>query len=324
MGSDGSGGRDPRGGGAGGGGGGGPQGFETAAQQFGTGDDGSQYFVIFGFDGEILATSQPAAFVPDPGPTMNPPAPGLSHSRQRGEWREAYTYGPFGTRLVVGKSIAPEQSQLRSAALYLGATSAGVLLLGLAGGWFLSRRAVKPIRVITSVARDISASNLSRRIDTVGIQSELGMLATVLNATFARLEAAFAQQVQFTADASHELRTPLAVIHTHAQLALSRERTAEEYKKTLATCLRASTRMKALVDSLLLLASADAGNLSLDPQPHGFAGCRGGLRGQLVAQPLGRRKQHHDSHPDRQRGIDRRCHAHLPGGDQSPDQRHPL
>jgi heavy metal sensor kinase len=87
-----------------------------------------------------------------------------------------------------------------------------------------------------------------------------------MNDMFARLESSFQQQVRFTADASHELRTPLSVIHTHAQLALSRDRSADEYKRTIATVLRASGRMKGLVDSLLLLAGADAGRLSIERQ----------------------------------------------------------
>ena len=76
-------------------------------------------------------------------------------------------------------------------------------------------------------------ARLSRRIDVASEKSELGALAGVLNNTFARLESAFQHQVRFTADASHELRTPLSVIHTHAQLALSRERSAEDNRKTI-------------------------------------------------------------------------------------------
>jgi heavy metal sensor kinase len=187
--------------------------------------------------------------------------------RTRGTNREAVRYGPFFTRLVVGKSLEPEYAELRRLAWLLAAAGAGVLVMGLAGGWVLSKRAVRPIGKITRVAEEVSASSLSQRIEMKEIPSEFASLASVLNDTFARLEAAFAQQVRFTADASHELRTPLSVIHTHAQLALSRERSAEEYKNTIATCLRASNRMKSLVDSLLLLASADAGRLTLDPQP---------------------------------------------------------
>ena len=167
--------------------------------------------------------------------------------------------------MLVGKSMLPDLAELHRSAWLLAGAGAAVLLLGLAGGWVLSLRAVRPIGAMTRAAQEISATNLSRRIDVAGTQSELGTLGAVLNDTFARLESAFEQQVRFTADASHELRTPLSVIHTHTQLALSRERSAQEYRKTIETCLRASDRMKGLVDSLLVLAKADAGRLSLDP-----------------------------------------------------------
>ena len=83
----------------------------------------------------------------------------------------------------------------------------------------------------------------------------------MLNETFSRLQAAFERQSQFTADASHELRTPLAVIHSHVELALSKPRSTEEYRETLSACARATARMAALVDGLLTLARADAGQL---------------------------------------------------------------
>src|SRR5262249_29285124 len=111
----------------------------------------------------------------------------------------------------------------------------------------------------------------------------------ILNDTFARLDGAFQQQVRFTADASHELRTPLAVIHAHTQLALSKERTAEEYRKTIETCSRASGRMRSLVDSLLVLAKADAGRLTLERAPMELAG----FAQDFIAmfQPLAQEKQ---------------------------------
>jgi two-component system, OmpR family, sensor kinase len=84
-------------------------------------------------------------------------------------------------------------------------------------------------------------------------------LAGVLNSTFARLEAAFAQQAQFTSDASHELRTPVSVILTQTQTALSRERPSSEYREALEACERAARRMRNLTESLLQLARLDAG-----------------------------------------------------------------
>jgi heavy metal sensor kinase len=141
----------------------------------------------------------------------------------------------------------------------LSGTGVAVLAIGLIGGWWTSRRIVRPIASIAATASRISADNLSERIDPQRVDNELAELANVLNGTFERLQAAFDQQTQFTADASHELRTPLAVIRSQAELALSRQRSPEEYQEALRTCLRATARMADLVDGLLTLARTDAG-----------------------------------------------------------------
>ena len=120
-------------------------------------------------------------------------------------------------------------------------------------------RAIRPIADITDAAQKISTGDLSQRISTTDHTSELGELATTLNTTFARLEASFAQQAQFTSDAAHELRTPVSVILTQAQSTLRKERTVAEYKETLEACERAATRMRRLTESLLQLARLDAG-----------------------------------------------------------------
>jgi two-component system, OmpR family, sensor kinase len=236
-----------------------------------SGEPDALYFIVWGKNDEVIkkSSSVPAELETAPPPRQSPgfEAVEVPVVRERNDLREAYTYGPFLTRLLVGRSIVRERAEQHNLALLLATSGAGVLVIGLAGGWFLSARAVRPIQAIASAAQEISASNLSRRIDVDDAKSELGTLARVLNDMFARLDGAFQQQVRFTADASHELRTPLSVIHTHSQLALSRDRSAEEYRQTIATCLRASNRMKSLVDSLLILAGADAGRLSLNRQP---------------------------------------------------------
>jgi signal transduction histidine kinase len=84
---------------------------------------------------------------------------------------------------------------------------------------------------------------------------------------FARLQEEFSRQTRFTADASHELRTPVALLHSQIELALKRERSPEEYREALETCLRASGRMRALLDGLTTLARADAGKLTLALRP---------------------------------------------------------
>lgn len=132
-------------------------------------------------------------------------------------------------------------------------------MLGLWGGWLLAGRALRPVEVIGAAASRISAGNLAERIDIAETDSELGRLATVLNSTFARLEASFATQQQFVADASHELRTPIAVLIAEAQATLVRPRGAGEYRATLDTCLETAQRMRRLTEQLLQLARLDTG-----------------------------------------------------------------
>jgi two-component system OmpR family sensor kinase len=123
---------------------------------------------------------------------------------------------------------------------------------------------IRPIEEISATAADISLSNLSRRIDVIGTETELTGLARTLNQMFDRIESAFSQQVRFTADASHELRTPVAVILSHAELALDKPRPFEELRETIETCRRSALRMRSLIESLLTLARFDSGEVKIE------------------------------------------------------------
>ena len=174
-------------------------------------------------------------------------------------YRETADMLPSGELIWVSCSIAPELKELHRTALNLIAVGGLIMLVGLAGGWWLVGRAIRPIEDISAAAVKISAGDLSQRINVAEAESELGRLAAVLNSTFARLEAAFAQQKQFASDAAHELRTPVSVMLTQTQTALNRERSAAEYRETLEACQRAAQRMRRLTESLLELARLDAG-----------------------------------------------------------------
>jgi heavy metal sensor kinase len=99
-------------------------------------------------------------------------------------------------------------------------------------------------------------------------EDELGRLAKAFNDLLARLEAALATQRQFMADAAHELRTPVSVARTAAEVALSRERRAEdEYRDALAVVDDQMRRLARIVEDMFLLARADAVGLPLQPGP---------------------------------------------------------
>ncbi len=178
--------------------------------------------------------------------------------RQRDSYREAWAPGAPGTLVLVGRNIKQDMQGLSVTGWWIGGSGAIAWLLGLGGGWLLSRGSTKPIEAISKVASDISERNLAGRIDTATMDVEFAGLSKTLNSSFARLQTAFERQRQFTADASHELRTPLSVLQTHQQLALSKPRTEKEYRETLQTCERAVERMNSLVDSLLMLARVDS------------------------------------------------------------------
>lgn len=214
------------------------------------------YFVIWADDGTQLMASTSEVQVPAPD-ADSPSFFGPQSIRNRGYFREALGVGPQGLNVVVGRMIRADLRDLRALPLILGSIGCATLLLGVVGGWFLSRDSVRPIEQISVVASTISEQDLSQRIDVAEMDSEFGQLSETLNNTFERLEHAFSQQLKFTADASHELRTPLAVIRMHHQLALSKVRTPAEYQEAIGICQRQASRMTTLVESLLELARLD-------------------------------------------------------------------
>lgn len=147
----------------------------------------------------------------------------------------------------------------------------GTLVAGLAS-LFLVGRMLRPLRLITEEAQKIGAEDLEGRLPVVG-EDEFAGLATTLNGMLSRLQGAFRleqattrrlaetveQQRRFTADASHELKTPLSTIKAHAGLLT--HLTDPDDRESVSSIDDAATRMKGLVDDLLVLARADGGSL---------------------------------------------------------------
>jgi signal transduction histidine kinase len=135
----------------------------------------------------------------------------------------------------------------------------GVLFVSSLGiGWVIAGRALRPVDSITEVAREIQATNLSRRIAFQGPDDELKRLADTFDEMLSRLETAFASQRRFVADASHELRNPLAIIQANAELTVGDPKATAEISRRAGRTRRASERMSRLVEDLLALARLDA------------------------------------------------------------------
>lgn len=139
------------------------------------------------------------------------------------------------------------------------------LLFAACGGFWLAGKALQPVKLITRTAREINATDLRRRLHFKR-RDEFGELAATFDQMLARLEAAFKRQAQFTADASHELRTPLTIIGLEINRALTQLEQPEDFRHALEQIRVESEQMAAMVNSLLLLARADTGQMKLDLQ----------------------------------------------------------
>ncbi len=135
------------------------------------------------------------------------------------------------------------------------------LLLAIAVGYWLARRALLPVTTMSRQARRIGVASLHERLPVQNPHDELGALAGVMNELLARLDGGIAQQRRFVADASHELRTPVAILRAEAEVTLSQPSRSEgEYRNALDVMGLATDRLSRIVEDLFLLARADGGS----------------------------------------------------------------
>ena len=170
--------------------------------------------------------------------------------------------------LLVGpqkKVVAAAASAQSGAALHLLLVDSGIALAIMAGisiwlGWMISGRALRPLRTITNAAREISASNLHRRLALEGPDDELMQLGTTFDGLLERLEASFEAQRQFVANASHELRTPLTLERTLLEVALGDpEPSVESLQRTCRQVLAVGEQQERLIEALLTLSRSQRG-----------------------------------------------------------------
>jgi heavy metal sensor kinase len=166
----------------------------------------------------------------------------------------------------VVQSLAPIDEALDRLRLALLLGIPFALALAGAGGWILAGRALEPVDRITQMARSITATDLSRRIN-LNRQDELGRLAGTFDEMIDRLERAFQEHRQLAADVSHELRSPLTILEAQTSLALRRSRSVDEYQQVLSSMQEEVERMSSMLNQLLTLTRADAGEEPMQLEP---------------------------------------------------------
>jgi len=226
---------------------------------------------------EIPDFPKPGQALPPPprrGEEISPQNPALPrkaaqfYTREAGGkiWRIGVLGNPYVTFILAADigEFNTRMNELRNTFL----TALPVVLLLAAGGaWLVARRALNPVTALTRVAENVTAHGLGQRIPAMTRDQEFNRLVTVFNQMLNRLEESFQQATRFSADASHELKTPLARLQIELEQAMESAPSGSPPQEVYSSLLEEISRLKAIVQKLLLLSLADAGRLQLQLQP---------------------------------------------------------
>ena len=168
----------------------------------------------------------------------------------------------FSTEELVSFEEKVNQNAVEKLRDYIFLALAGLLIISLLVGWYAAGIVLKPIKHISFAAREISATDLSKRIDLRGPADEIRGLADTFDDMLSRLDKAFLNQREFLEEAAHELRNPLAVLKANLEVVIADpESTVEDFIAASEVASRAADRMGKLVDDLLLFAQHERPDL---------------------------------------------------------------
>ena len=192
---------------------------------------------------------------------MSPPL--ISTRRVEGcSWR-LYVQRNEEVTFVLGVSLSRLQAEMTRATQSLTAALPVALALIALGSWLTSGRALRSVETLATVTEQVTAASLDQRIPPESVEKEFRRLIAVYNGMLDRLERSFNQAVRFGADAAHEFRTPLTILQGQIERALRRTPEDSLQQETYSELLAEVLRLKSIVQKLLLLSQADAGQLQL-------------------------------------------------------------
>jgi Signal transduction histidine kinase len=227
-------------------------------------ENGILWIQITGADGKVINCSKALKkMVVNPG-YVGPPVIYRIH-RQKVFLAGAKLPGDYQVQIV--RPLNREELFLHALASVFGLLVFAGLVLAAMGGWFITRSALQPIQNLIKTARNISTTDLNRRIDLTGPHDELYQLGKTLNQMLERLEQGFQSQQEFLNAVSHDLRTPLAVVRSYSDI-LNRwgKDDPKVIRESLPAIAKAVNVMERLVNDLLLLAKMQSGpSLNLEP-----------------------------------------------------------
>jgi hypothetical protein len=167
-----------------------------------------------------------------------------------------------GFRLLVGRDLE-ERDRLYDVVIAAARWSAAlVVVLGLAGGFFVARRVLKRIDAMTETTQTIMAGDLSERLPVAGTGDELDRLAENLNAMLERIEALMHGFREVSDNIAHDLKTPLTRLRNRAEEALRGGKGEVDYRRALEATLEESDGLIRTFNALLMIARAESGQAS--------------------------------------------------------------
>ncbi len=180
---------------------------------------------------------------------------------ENGVGHRAIVVDKDGIRLVVSMSTEAHDHFLNEFRERLVFVLLMMLIVTWGLSWVAVRRGLAPLNLLKERAAIINRENLDRYIPTDEVPAELVPLSRELNNMLKRLEEAFQRLVAFSSDLAHEMRTPVGNLLTQSQVALTQERSIEEYRNVLASNIEECERLSRMISEMLFLAKAENGNI---------------------------------------------------------------
>jgi signal transduction histidine kinase len=166
---------------------------------------------------------------------------------------------PGGFKLLVGRDLE-ERGRVRGIIMSAGQWSvAVVVVLGLIGGFFVTRRVLKRVDAMTETTRKIMEGDLSGRLPVAGTGDELDRLASNLNGMLERIEALMHGLKEVSDNIAHDLKTPLTRMRNRAEEALRKAKNEPEYRAALERTIEESDGLIRTFNALLMIARAESG-----------------------------------------------------------------
>lgn len=175
-------------------------------------------------------------------------------------WRIGTFTGHGGT-LVVAYDLEEVRDTMLDLIIAYTLSLPVVVLIAAVGGWWVSGRALQPVRDLATTVEWVQAESLDHRVPVPPASDEIQRLSTVFNAMLSRLERSFEQAQRFAADASHELRTPLTIIRGEIDRLMRAPGITPDHQEKLVSVQEEIERLQHITDNLLLLARFDSGHV---------------------------------------------------------------